>query len=221
VIGLKVGSGIRAVSGGSNVKRIVFALAMGIGAFAFASTPVIADAPAPGSQPVVTAPGTPVVVTATSDVYTPAPARRGLFARIRDRRNANNNMVTYPAPVVPVSPAPTAAPTPVPTPMPTTVSPIGGVVTGQSGVTTANYTATTRTGLFSRIRNRRSSNNFVPMTTIAPMPTPVTTPMSAVVPASGITTATTPAPTSTPVAMTSTTTTRMGLLARIRARRAN
>jgi hypothetical protein len=201
------------------VKRIVFALAMGIGAFAFASTPVIADAPAPGS-PVVTAPGTPVVVTATSDVYTPAPARRGLFARIRDRRNANNVM-TYPATVVPATPAPTVvSPTPVPTAMPTTVSPIGGVVTGQSGVTTANYTTTTRTGLFSRIRNRRSSN-FVPMTTVAPMPTPVTTPMSAVVPASGTTTATTPAPTSTPVAMANTQPTRMGLLARIRARRGN
>ena len=200
------------------MKRIVFALAMGIGAFAFASTPVIADAPAPGS-PAVTAPGTPVVVTATSDVYTPAPARRGLFARIRDRRNANN-MVTYPAPVVPVTPAPTAAPTPVPTPMPTTVSPIGGVVTSQSGVTTANYTTPARTGLFSRIRNRRSSN-FVPMTTVAPMPTPVAVPMSAVVPASGTTTMTTPAPTNTPVVMANTQPTRMGLLARIRARRSN
>ena len=71
------------------MKRIGFALAAGIGGFLFVTTaaaqPPIAVTP---SGPVVVAPA-PVVasgpVIATGNVMTTAPARRGLFGRLRSR----------------------------------------------------------------------------------------------------------------------------------------
>jgi hypothetical protein len=191
---------------------------MGFGAILFASTPVIADAPAPGSQPAAAAPGTPVVVAGPSEYYTPVPTRRGLFARIRERRNATMNYTPAVVPMTTTTPA-VAVPAAIPTPMPMNVIPSSGVNTPM-GVTTAVYTAPARNGLFSRIRNRRNGT-MVPMTTVAPMPVPMAAPMGAVVPASGTTTATTPPVPAAPVMMASTTQTRMGLLARIRARRGN
>jgi len=195
------------------MKGIVLVLAAGIGGILFASAPATAeDTPAP--KPAGTTPATPVVVS--SDVVSTTPARRGLLARLRDRRSGNT-MVTTPAVNTVVAPAP-ATTVPMTMPKPGTATPAAGTATATPMVTTAAYTVAsqpTRTGLFSRFRNRNT------MTT-TPMPVMATsTPMSGVVPASG-TVVTSPMTSSTPTVMTAsptTTTGRMGLLARLRARR--
>lgn len=180
------------------MKRMILALAAGAG-LALYAVPVSADEPATPAKPGATA-GTPVVVSETT-----VPARRGILARLRDRRNAGT-MVTTPATVTtPSTPAPSTVPSPMPMPG---VKPASGTTTSGSKVTTAAYTTTqpARTGLFSRLRNRGSSTMVEPMT--------MTTEKGEVVPASGTTT--------TPMMMESTTTTsRMGLMARLRARRMN
>jgi len=143
------------------VKKIGFALVTVLGAVVFAAAPASADTPAPAPAPVVVAP------TTTADVVTPAPARRGLFGRFRDRRGTTapvavpysttpGTIVTAPAPAVA---APAATPVPTPMPMPA-VKPISGITTDDTGVTTAAFTTTepaaapARRGLFSRTRTR-------------------------------------------------------------------
>lgn len=180
------------------MKRMILALAASAGLALFA-VPVSADEPATPAKPGATV-GAPVVVSEST-----VPARRGILARLRDRRNTGT-MVTTPATVTPSTAAPSTVPSPMPMPG---VKPASGTTTG-STVTTAAYTTTqpARTGLFSRIRNRGNSTMMV-----EPMPMP-TTDKSKVVPASCTTT-------TTPAMETSTTTSRMGLMARLRARRTN
>jgi hypothetical protein len=178
------------------MKRIILALFAGFGLVA---VPASADEKAPATAATT---ATPIVVTESA-----TPARRGILARLRDRR-ATTTMT--PATVVTPStttPVPTTPPTTVPTPLPT-VKPVSGTTTTTNGVVTAGYTsAPTRTGLFSRLRNRGTAGT---MTTTTPAPLPM--PMSAVVPASGTVTM-------EPMMTEATTTTRMGLFARLRARR--
>ena len=157
------------------MKRMILAVVVGSGAALFAASPARADEP----KPVPTS-SAPVVVSSTPDVVTTAPAsRRGLIARLRDRRTGGT-MTTSPltttgtivTPSTTTSPG-TTIPTPIPMPMgkPSIVLPAGGT-TGD-------------------------------------------TPLSAVVPASGTVTMASP----TMVAMPATTTpTRTGLVARLRAR---
>jgi len=181
------------------MKGMILALAVGGSLALYAVSPAVADEPVTPAKPTITT-GGPVVV---SDTVTGTTARRGLIARLRDRRSTGAVMTAPTTTVAPIAPAPsTTVPSPMPMP---TVKPASGTTTTTPMVTTAAYTTTqpARTGLFSRLRNRGTT------TTVEPM----TMPMSAVVPASG--TVTMPMTTTTEA----TTTTRMGPLARLRARR--
>lgn len=164
------------------MKRFGFALAVGF----------LAVTAAPAQQPGTTTPqtgpaattGSTVVGTGTivqSDVITTAPARRGLFSRIRNRSNTSAPVITTIPTTGTTVPIPGANPTPsnIPTPMPGTApaprtGTTSGVTTGSGvvqasgttvvtgeGVTTSSYTvpstttAQTRRGVVARIRARR------------------------------------------------------------------
>lgn len=218
------------------MKRICLALAVGL--VALVAAPVSADNPtAPAPTPVVTTPA-PVVVggpATTGDVIAPAPARRGLFSRLRNR-GMRSNVVMPAAPGTVITPAPVYTPAPptaapaVPAPLPSrpitggsaVVVPSSGVVMNGTMVTTAGYTVIpeqtqVRRGLFGRFRTR-GTGTVVPASMPMPMPT------SGIVPASAAVTSATPTvvmPTGMPVMAepTTTATPRRGLLARLRARR--
>ena len=208
------------------MKRIILALAAGFGGALFAAAPAVSADTPPTVTPTVTTPGTPVVITGTTDTFstTSAPtSRRGILSRFRDRRSGPA-MTTAPqletGTIVTPSPSITIPPTTIPTPMPKPagVTPASGTVTSTPMVTTAAYTVPSqpaRTGLFSRNRSR-TTTAVVPASVVAPM----TMPMNVVVPASA-TVAMMPT-TSSSMMMTSatmTTSSRMGLLSRMRARR--
>ena len=195
------------------MKRMILAVVVGSGAALFAASPARADEP----KPVPTTSSAPVVVSSTPDVVTSAPAsRRGLIGRLRDRRTGGT-MTTSPltttgtivTPSTTTSPG-TTIPTPIPMPMgkPSIVLPAGATTTNSPVVSTAAYAVPVRSGVFTRGRTR---------TTTAVATTPMPLPLSAVVPASGTVTMASP----TMVVMPATTTptpTRMGLVARLRAR---
>ena len=135
----------------------------------FAAVGVAEDQP---TTPPTVASGAPVVEYApAASATTAAPARRGLFGRLRNR---NTSTMSYSTPAtgvpmtsaVPMPSAPTPMPPVAPQPMPTirptggaTVTPDGIVLVGgtASGATmTAGYTEPkpARRGLFGRLRNR-------------------------------------------------------------------
>ena len=217
----------RAVSGGSIVKRIILALVVGFGGALFAAAPAVSADTPPTVTPTLTTPGTPVVITGTTDAFSTtatATSRRGILSRFRDRRSGPA-MTTAPqletGTIVTPSPSITIPSTIIPTPMPKPagVTPASGTLTSTPMVTTAAYTTVSsqpaRTGLFSRNRSR-TTTAVVPASVVAPM----TMPMNVVVPASA-TVAMMPM-TSSSMMMTSatmTTSSRMGLLSRMRARR--
>lgn len=192
------------------MNRMILALAMGSGVALYAAAPAAADEPKPATAT------TPVVVSGTTDVISTAPAaRRGLFGRLRDRRTGTA-MTTTTVPttgtiVTPTTTTPgTTLPTPVPMPMtkPAIVIPASATKIAVPMVTTAAYSTPARTGLFSRARTR-ATPTATPATMTAPMPLP----LNAVVPASGTVTM------ASPMMDATTTTARMGLIARMRARR--
>jgi hypothetical protein len=145
------------------MKRILFAAAL---AALFTGSARAEDKPAAAATPapaVVSAAPTAEMAPATTSSGT----RRGLIARLRDRRGGSGTMTSAPMMATPTMAAPVAPmPMPgtiVPKPMPSgttgTLTPAGGTttVTG-SEIVTAGYsepaTGTMRRGLFSRIRNR-------------------------------------------------------------------
>ena len=190
------------------MNRMILALAMGSGLALYAAAPAAADEPKPATT------STPLVVSGTTDVISTAPAaRRGLFGRLRDRRTGTA-MTTTSVPTTGTIVTPTTTtpgitlPTPVPMPMtkPTIVIPASATTTEVPMVTTAAYTTPARSGLFSRTR---ASTKVTPVAVTAPM----SMPLNAVVPASGTVTM------ASPMMDATTTTARMGLIARMRARR--
>jgi len=166
------GSVDRFVSGGSIVKRLLFAVAV---ACLFAVNALAADPPATATPAPV--PGTVLAPTAPNVMSTTgmnSTRRFGLFSRLRNRTSGT----TYSTPtsgiiVAPPAPA-TTAPGVVPSPMPMPGKAAEAAVTG-SGVVTASgtvvngvtttgsmmmpmaTTTTTRTrvGLLNRLRMRR------------------------------------------------------------------
>ena len=95
-----------------------------------------ADTP-PASAPA--APATPMVTT--GDVVTTAPARRGLFSRLRNRTN-RSTPVSYAAPMTTTATPATPA-TPAPTPMPMGKVSSAPMTTPMTGVVQASGTTTT------------------------------------------------------------------------------
>jgi len=173
------------------MSRFLFALAVGV---AFASTSTV-DAQAP------TTPATPAVPVVTSaplmSSYSPVTSstRRGLFGRLRGR-SASTVMSATPAMSGTIITTPTAAPaTAVPAPMPKATG--GAAVTGNPVVVAGGSTATP--------------------SKVVPAGGTTTTP-SVVVPAAAATAAMTTAPAMATAPMPSTAK-RMGLVARLRARR--
>jgi hypothetical protein len=156
------------------MKRFLFAVAV----LALAASVGSAE-----DQPATPAPNPTPVVTAGTPAYSYAPAqtqRRGLFGRLRNRNNSTTYYNTTPMMTAPAAtPMPGVAPTPMPMPG---VKPAGGAATGMVVPATGNlppgqYTTTdgtivqiggtqpmmndttmprttSRTGLFSRLRNR-------------------------------------------------------------------
>lgn len=159
------------------MKRFIFAVA----AVALVASAGSAQETPPASPPVTAA---PVVIGSAGPVVeatpvTTAPARRGLFGRLRGRSSTTTAMpVTSGTVVTPgtvITPATPTAPVPMPMPMPgtkgTMVTPTapngvvvaGGTVTSGTGdvlmpaMATATATTTAmpaRRGLFGRLRNR-------------------------------------------------------------------
>ena len=133
----------------------------------FAAVGVAEDQP---TTPPTVASGAPVVEYApAASVTTAAPARRGLFGRLRNR---NTSTMSYSATAVPMTsavpmpsaptPMPPVAPQPMPTIRPTggaTVTPdgivlIGGTASGATMTAGSTEPKPARRGLFSRLRNR-------------------------------------------------------------------
>ena len=146
------------------MKPFLFAAALVAASASVGFADATPAASAPATPVIVGTVGTPVVESAPA-----APARRGLFGRLRNR---NTSTMSYSATAVPMTsavpmpsaptPMPPAAPQPMPTIRPTggaTVTPDGIVLIGgtASGATmTAGYTEPkpARRGLFGRLRNR-------------------------------------------------------------------
>lgn len=136
------------------MKRFLFAAAL---AALFATSASADDKPATG-----TAPAAPAVTAAPVEMAPAAPARRGLLARLRDRRSGTTmSAPVMTAPAAPATPMPGTTPAPMPMPGSKTtgtgITPAGGTTTTGDVVTTVGYTETTskaRRGLFSRLRNR-------------------------------------------------------------------
>ncbi|MDY3551982.1 hypothetical protein R5W24_001062 [Gemmata sp. JC717] len=154
------------------MKRFVFAGALVALAAPFTVAEEKPTAPPPAAPAVVTA--APIVESAPV-VTTAAPARRGLFGRLRNRGTTTYAVPVTGTTVVPpgtvITPAPaTAAPAPTPMPMPkpkadtktdTAAAPseitLGNFVATADPVVvqaSATETAKPRRGLFSRLRGR-------------------------------------------------------------------
>ncbi|MCI0699742.1 MAG: hypothetical protein L0241_01480 [Planctomycetia bacterium] len=175
------------------MKRFLFAFAVvALAAYASATAqPPVTTQPVPGPV-IVGTPGTQVVE------YAPAPARRGLFGRFRNR----NNTPTYSAPIMPgpimTAPPTTFTPTPMPGVVPTPMPGRTGIVIPAESTTLppGTYTATDgtiiqvggtqmqptlqpimqpttqRRGLFGRMRGGNTRTPVMPSTPVMPMPTP-------------------------------------------------
>jgi hypothetical protein len=144
------------------MKRFLFAAAL---AALFTGSASADDKPAAPATPA------PAVTAAPVAEMTPATTssgtRRGLIARLRDRRGGSTTtsapMMATPTMTAPPVAAPMPMPgTTVPKPMPSggttgsTLTPAGGTIT-EGAIVTAGYSepaTTARRGLFSRIRNR-------------------------------------------------------------------
>lgn len=133
------------------MKRIGIVLTVGFGTLFVASS-------ATAEQPAVAPPPTPVVTAGptTTEVVTmsSAPARRGLFLRLRNRRAMMTTM-----PVVSTGSMSTPMPMPVPSAVvPAPVMPAAGIVMEEeSGIVMTGYSEVqpVRRGLFARLRMRR------------------------------------------------------------------
>lgn len=129
------------------MKRILFAAAL---AALFAGSASAEDKPA--------APAAPAVAAAPVEMAPAASARRGLLARLRDRRTTTAPAMVAPAVTAPATPMPMPGTT-VPKPMPTggttgSVTPAGGTAKAGEVVTASYSEPAQRRGLFGRMRNR-------------------------------------------------------------------
>lgn len=142
------------------MKRFLFAVAVAVLSATAASAEEKPTAPPPATPaaPVVV-PGTPIVE------YAPAqPARRGLFARLRNRGTTTYSggnggtipLATPPATITPATPMPMPGTTPTPMPpiKPTTGTTTDGTIIQIGGTTTPMTTTGTRSSFLSRLRNR-------------------------------------------------------------------
>lgn len=141
------------------MKRFLFAAAL---AALLATGTSADDKPAAAATPAPAATAAPAIEMAPA---TTSGTRRGLFARLRERRAGTTMSAPVMAtPTVTAPPATAPMPMPgttVPTPMPgktsgTTVTPAGGTASMTGEIVTAGYSepAQTRRGLFARMRNR-------------------------------------------------------------------
>lgn len=120
-----------------------FGLALAVGVLAVSAAPAQQPATAPQSGPTITT-GTPVVGSGTivqGDVITTAPARRGLFGRMRNRNTSSAPVITSyptttPGTVIPMPATTTAPNTSIPNPMPSTAPTPRTTGGGTSGIIT-------------------------------------------------------------------------------------